>query len=379
MLFLAFLSVLPLATGCSPTQMIATSDWLGRPTITFGDFMSRSALSPDGRLLAVTVVIRGIPGTTLVVLDVESSATRTFASPADEHWHGPTFSPDGNRIVFVRDCTGRCTRRPGHQISILDLKTGVDTIKTVEPGLYRRAPVVSPDGRFVAYGTRKCTSKDCAGRLDWSYWWGFFTNGIRILDLETGVEHPISFEGYGIGWSGPVEPEGFLDDKTLLIAARRPKGSSPLIGKIRRRAGKPASSNSNSGLEYYSPYVLSFEKPLASAPPFPRTESFDLLDADWVRPSHRLGVSSDTGTMLIRYAFGIYLGDATALRRVKSFRTSTYGATISKSGNRVAYFVKTGRLRRQLWIFDIATGKARRIRLRDRLRALNLAPGRSGT
>ena len=232
LLFLTILPVLLFSTGCTPTQIIAASDWKNRPEIMLGVFTTGPALSPDGKSVVLPVMVRGVPGTKLVVLNVGNGELRTFDSPPDEVWEGPSFSPTGNRIAFLRHCMDKCTGRKGHHVSILDQKTGEVTIVTKETRIVRVHPVFSPDGRFVAYGSLKRIYEGTFARLEWSYWWGVFTDRIRILDLVTGVEHEIPSEKYGIEWNGPVFPKGWLNENTLLISARRPKALLPGDRKI---------------------------------------------------------------------------------------------------------------------------------------------------
>lgn len=367
------LSVQAFAAGCTPTQMVAFRDHLERPPVWFPGFLARPVLSPDGRLVAVPVWlrVRGAPDSILAVMDVDSGELRTYPSPPDELWYSPSFSPDGDKLVFVRGCTHRCKGRRGFHIALLDLKTGLVTTETADSDIYKREPVFSPDGRFVVYGILGIRNIDRFSRAEYSYWWGVRTQWLRILDLTTGIERQLSFEGHGFDWGGPVLPEGFLDDRTLLISAAWPELSSPHLQQVRRLAGKEDSHN-------YLPYTLTFDRSFATDSPMPRLKAVDFLQTEWTKPGKRFGISFDTGKMLVRHAYGIDIGDAKGFRREASFRRYVSDSDISKSGNRVAFLLKEGRLVRQLWIFDVATGSVWRTGLKERLHERYVAQRGSG-
>ena len=361
-LLLGTLPVLMFASGCTPTQIIAANDWLNRPPIFFGESVGHPTLSPDGRLVAVPVLVPGRPGSILAVVDTDSGEVRTLVPPADEMWLAPSFSPDGKHLSFVR-CSGLCVGRKGHHISLFDLETGTDTTETVEPNLFRREPLFSPDGRFIVYGSRYLAYENRWGTLERSHWWGILTTHVRVLDLETGVEHTLPLEEFGIEWNGPVAPEGFLDDRTLVISATWPEGDpdTDLIAKLRVRTN-------NDLLFYRASYKVTFDKPFSSGSPPPRPVALDLFDLDWAPASTRLGIASDTGKMVLRRAADVFLGDLRGSRRATSLGRIITEAGISKSGNRVAFFVFEDRLVRSLWVFDVPTGKVWQTELRERLR-----------
>ena len=291
-LFLVTLPALLLAPGCTPTQMVAFNDRLNRPLIFFSEFVGQPELSPDGRLAVVPVLVRGTSGSVLAVIDVDSGKLRTFTSPGSEYWYGPSFSATGERIVFVRGCKRRCKGKNAYQISLLDLRTGVDTTVTVEEGFARRAPVFSPDGRFVVYGAFRRAYDNRFGQLEYSYWFGLYTKQIRVLDLETGIEHTLPLKELGLEWNGPVIPEGFLDEKTLVVSASWPKGDSALLEKMKKKSSGKRSRHRRS-------YAITFDRPLDSASPLPRLVAVDFLAAEWVQKD-RIGISSDSHLMVCK-------------------------------------------------------------------------------
>ena len=365
-LFLAMLPVLLSASGCTPTQLIEFRDMLNQPSIFFGDFIDRPAVSPDGKLVAVSVSIHG--DSMLTVIDADSGKLRIFAAPDDETWKAPAFAPDGRRIAFVR-CSRRCVGRSGHHISLLDLETGRDTTVTTEVHRYRGEPVFSPDGRFVVYGSRYLARKGHWYTLERSYWRGVYTREIRVLDLETRIEHTLPLSKFGIEWSGPVVPEGFLDDGSLVIHAAWPeRDTDPAwLEKLKAATGKSSRRPAT--------YRIAFDRPFSSASPPPSPVSLDLLAIDWVKPGPRIGTSSDAGTMFARHGRRILVGNATKVLKTTKLPRYMTEAGISKSGNRVAFFSWEERLVRNLWVYDVATGKAWKTGLRERLTRLYIPDG----
>ena len=368
-LFLGMLLVLLFGSGCTPTQIIAFNDRLNRPPVFFNDTL---ALSPDGKLAATVALVRGVSGTVLAVLNVDSGELRTFVSPDSEHWYGPTFSPAGDRIAFVRGCKRRCKGGNAYQIAILDLKTNTYTTETTEEGFARRAPVFSPDGRFIAYGALRRAYDNRFHRLEYSYWWGLRTRGVGVLDLETGVEKWLPLDDHGGEWIGPVLPAGFLDGKTLIVNATWPKETSPFVRQLSQRTGKPDI------YDRYFPYIVSFDRPFTAASPPPRVASLDLPADDLALRSTLLGVSSDVGAMVLKDQYEILFSDSRKNRPVATFFFYRFTwAGVSKSGNRAAFLVLEDRLTRQLWMLDIPTGKVWLTGLKDRLHELYVSPRRS--
>lgn len=184
LLVLGMLPVLLSASGCTPTQLIAFKDRLNRPPIFFSESVGHPALSPDGRLVAVPVLVPGRPGSVLAVVNVDSGEVRTLVPPSDEMWLAPSFPPDGKQLSFTR-CHGSCVGRKGHHISLFDLKTGTHTTKTSEPNLFRREPLFSPDGRFIVYGSRYLAYDNRWASLERSHWWGLYTTQTSRIEIYT--------------------------------------------------------------------------------------------------------------------------------------------------------------------------------------------------
>lgn len=88
---------------------------------------------------------------------------------------GATFSPDGEALYFGRATGGAGGMFPRWQVARRDMRSGtVDVITQAEGSAIR--PVVSPDGRFLVYGTRHETE-----------------TGLRIRNLDTGADRWLVF------------------------------------------------------------------------------------------------------------------------------------------------------------------------------------------
>ena len=104
------------------------------------------AWSPDGKFLAFS----GSSGIYLLSLD-HSTVHRLTESPAMAQDWGPTFSPDGERILFVRN----------HQVGLPDeiwftSANGGEASRILsEPGRIVSAPQWSYDGRAVIYSSNR--------------------------------------------------------------------------------------------------------------------------------------------------------------------------------------------------------------------------------
>jgi Tol biopolymer transport system component len=96
---------------------------------------------------------------------------------------GATMSPDGRFLYFAEGASGRgiySTMSRRWQIARMDMRSGdVDVLTRAEGNGIR--PVVSPDGKLLAYGTRHETQ-----------------TGLRVRDLETGADrwliYPVQYD-----------------------------------------------------------------------------------------------------------------------------------------------------------------------------------------
>jgi Tol biopolymer transport system component len=134
------------------------------------------AWTPDGNYIVVTrgtqlhmYHVDGGTGTALTRTDVGAAANQRFM--------GAAFTPDGRHIWAARR-TGQWqynTALPDYQLVVYDRETGEITQRTSRGGSAFR-PTISPDGRWLVYGTRHNAE-----------------TGLRIRDMETGNERWLAY------------------------------------------------------------------------------------------------------------------------------------------------------------------------------------------
>ncbi len=133
--------------------------------------------SPDGDYV---VAAKGGRNLKLWLYHVEGgTGTALVSEPENLKITGPAFGPDARWVWYAQRQGGWEYNAdfPQYQIARYDRRDGESTVVTSNYGSAFR-PTLSPDGRWLAYGTR----------------WGAET-GLRIRDLETGEErwlaHPV--------------------------------------------------------------------------------------------------------------------------------------------------------------------------------------------
>lgn len=138
---------------------------------TTDDMFISPAWSPDGKYVAVTRSVTGGPKVFLYHID-GGSGVQVIREPAALSTVGATFSPDGRHLWFAAR-TGSWTYNaifPQYQVYSYDRELGITTPMTSRYGSAFR-PEISPDGRWLTYGSRHDEK-----------------TGLRIRELATGIE-----------------------------------------------------------------------------------------------------------------------------------------------------------------------------------------------
>jgi TolB protein len=127
--------------------------------------------SPDGRRIAFVSDRGGLPA--LYVMDADGSGQMPLVaeSEAGASSQAPEWSPDGTKIIFHREISGR-----GWQLQVLDVARG--TVRAVTSAGRNSDASWAPDSRHVVYKSNR------SGR-----------DQMWILDLETSNARQIPTPG----------------------------------------------------------------------------------------------------------------------------------------------------------------------------------------
>ncbi len=122
---------------------------------------SELALSPDGKRLAFTLSVRGVQEgqsrSDLYWMPVDGSEPPRRLTTAEASSRAPVWSPDGQRLVFVRAVAGV------PQLHVLSVAGGEAEVLTDLPG-GASSPRWSPDGRRLAFLSEvhpECRDREC--------------------------------------------------------------------------------------------------------------------------------------------------------------------------------------------------------------------------
>lgn len=155
----------------------------GKATLIAGDpakkgYQAASAISPDGKLLAMTS--ESASGKRqAVVLDL-GSGKRTVLVDSPWEQHAGQFSPDGRTVLAVSNVDGR------DSIFAYDIASGAARELAIKPGVnsdpyFGSLPAFSPDGSRILY-------PHSAGGQPFDYW---------TYDLAKGASQPLTRLGLG--------------------------------------------------------------------------------------------------------------------------------------------------------------------------------------
>lgn len=127
----------------------------------------------------------------IYLMDDDGSNVERLTDPAF-YDVSPRWFPDGRRILFERDLSRGNGAEENAEFYILDLKSG-QAQHFMENHPTDTTPVVSPDGKYIAFSSRR------GGRRD-----------IYVLNLETGHLKQLTDIGDRIGWAYRVDwsPDG---------------------------------------------------------------------------------------------------------------------------------------------------------------------------
>jgi Tol biopolymer transport system component len=152
----------------------------GRDTVqlskTTDDMYVSPEWTPDGKYVAVTRSVQGAPKIFLYHVD-GGAGVQVIREPAPLSAVGASFTPDGRYLWYAtRQATWTYNAIfPQYQLAQYDRDLGTATTMTARYGSAFR-PAVSPDGKWLAYGSRYQAK-----------------TGLRLRDLATGEERWLAY------------------------------------------------------------------------------------------------------------------------------------------------------------------------------------------
>jgi Tol biopolymer transport system component len=154
------------ADGSDTTQLSRTTD----------DAYVSPEYTPDGKYIAVTRSVTGGPKLFLYHVD-GGAGIQVIREPAGQSTVGAAFTPDGRFLWYAtRAATWQYNAIfPQYQLVTYDREFGTRTTMTSRYGSAFR-PAISPDGRWLTYGTRHDEK-----------------TGLRIRELATGNERWLAY------------------------------------------------------------------------------------------------------------------------------------------------------------------------------------------
>ncbi len=183
-----------------------------RAVANFRGSNSAPAWSPDGRLLAVALTTSGM--TQVYVIDAQRPSTPRRLTSSNAIDTEPVWSPDARFIYFTSDRGG------GPQIYRM-APDGSSVQRVTFTGDYNVSPRISPDGKTLAFVTRR------NGRFQ-----------VQTLDLATGAE--LTITETGLDESPSFAPNGRMLLYATEVGGRGILATASTDARVRTRLSGPS-------------------------------------------------------------------------------------------------------------------------------------------
>ena len=187
-----------------------------------------AAISPDGTTVAWA--LRGQEGATIHLTEVANPAEDKIISTGSNNSHcsssEPKWSPDGESLAFVSDCTTASAKSDQEQVFLWSKKTGQSKAMTHLTGGIDSLSW-SPDGKAIGFLFVENATRSAGALAAMKPWAGVIgEDGVEIqrvdtLDLATGTVNyltPSNLHVYEFAWSP--------DSHQITFVAANPPGEN---------------------------------------------------------------------------------------------------------------------------------------------------------
>ncbi len=264
----------------------------------------------------------------LGLLTVGTGDIRILDQPDNLFWGSPVISPDGRRLAFTSFCAMTCSPEEfGYHLGVLDLDSGAYRLLTSNGrDEMRLSPSFAPDGRSVYFTSTEVEwNKEGGSRPKW-----FF--GLSSIQIDSGHETQLL--------PNSAAPTRFQVLERTTVTTRGDilfTGTAPFGGHAESDARK-----SGKGRSYDFAYRLAPGGILENFPPLKEYRASSLsasADGETVAFISRSSSSTAGGG----FGYDLFLYTAGVVRRVTELETYAYTTDISADGSRIVFLADDSR------------------------------------
>lgn len=134
------------------------------------------AVSPDGKRLALTTMVRG--GANIAVVNMDGSRLTILGEGGT-----PAWSPDGKKLTFQRNVSGN------PQLFVINADSGGSVVQVTNDKYACKTPRWSPDGKFIVFSTNRGWDTKQKGKASKDGTWNLYTvkpDGTNLTQITDG-------------------------------------------------------------------------------------------------------------------------------------------------------------------------------------------------